>query len=86
MALRWYYAGVSKQYPIRVVSRMTGLSVDTLRAWERRYKVVSPERSAHGRLYEEADVQRFLRLRSLVGKGFAIGGVAGLEILNWMNS
>jgi DNA-binding transcriptional MerR regulator len=67
---------------------MTGLSVDTLRAWERRYKVVNPERSAHGRLYEEADVQRFLRLRNLVGKGFAIGGVASLgdpeleELLN----
>ena len=29
------------RYPIRAVAKMTGLSVDTLRAWERRYEVVS---------------------------------------------
>ena len=30
--------GTEPLYPIRAVSRMTGLSVDTLRAWERRYE------------------------------------------------
>src|SRR4051812_34688386 len=57
---------------------MTGLSVDTLRAWERRYNVVSPSRSTRGRLYEDRDVQRFIRLRNAVGKGYAIGEVASL--------
>ena len=70
---------MAEQYPIRVVSRMTGLSVDTLRAWERRYQAVVPVRSARGRVYEDADVQRFVQLRNLVGRGFAISEVARLR-------
>ena len=35
-------------YPIRAVSKLTGISLDTLRAWERRYKVVSPQRDERG--------------------------------------
>jgi len=69
---------MAKQYPIRVVSRMTGVSLDTIRAWERRYKVVKPDRSARGRLYDEADVQRFMQLRFAVGKGYSISEVAAL--------
>ncbi len=58
---------------------MTGLSLDTVRAWERRYKVVKPERSARGRLYDDADVLRFIQLRTAVGRGYAIGEVATLS-------
>ena len=57
---------------------MTGISVDTLRAWERRYHVVKPSRSARGRLYGDADVQRFISLRNAMDKGFAIGEIASL--------
>ena len=31
------------RYPIRAVSRLTGISIDTLRAWERRYGAVTPD-------------------------------------------
>jgi MerR family transcriptional regulator, light-induced transcriptional regulator len=61
---------------------MTGLSVDTLRAWERRYQVVKPNRTPRGRLYEDADVERLLKLRNLVGRGFAIGAVAAFADKN----
>ena len=77
--LDWPYTSVKGQYPIRVVSKMTGLSVDTLRAWERRYRVVKPGRSTRGRLYDDADVQRLLRFHALVAKGYAIGQVAALS-------
>jgi len=66
------------RYPIRAVSKLTGISVDTLRAWERRYAVVEPERDERGRLYSEADVERLKLLRQLVEQGHAIGRVAGL--------
>ena len=66
------------RYPIRAVSKLTGISVDTLRAWERRYAVVEPERDERGRLYSEADVERLKRLRQLVEQGHAIGRVASL--------
>lgn len=66
-------------YPIRAVARMTGLSLDTLRAWERRYEAVVPGRNARGRLYSDADVARLKQLASLVGRGHAIGTIAGLS-------
>ena len=79
MSATLVFTSVSKEYPIRVVSRMTGISVDTLRAWERRYHVVNPDRSARGRLYDESHVQRFLQLRDAVASGYAIGQVAALS-------
>lgn len=67
------------RYPIRAVSKLTGISVDTLRAWERRYRVVEPERDERGRLYSEDDVERLRLLRQAVEQGHAIGRVAGLS-------
>lgn len=66
-------------YPIRAVSKLTGISIDTLRAWERRYQVVIPQRDERGRLYTEADVQRLRLLNSAVEKGHAIGRLASLS-------
>jgi MerR family transcriptional regulator, light-induced transcriptional regulator len=66
------------RYPIRAVSKLTGISVDTLRAWERRYQVVEPVRDERGRLYSEADVERLRLLRQAVEQGHAIGRVSGL--------
>ena len=41
------------------LSRRTGVSVDVLRVWERRYGLLSPERSAGGqRLYSTGDEER----------------------------
>ncbi len=65
-------------YPIRAVSKLTGISVDTLRAWERRYQVVAPQRDRRGRLYTEADVERLRLLNAAVERGHAIGRVAAL--------
>ncbi len=67
------------RYPIRAVARMTGLPLDTLRAWERRYAVVAPARGDRGRLYTDADVQRLKHLAALVDAGHAIGAIAGLS-------
>jgi DNA-binding transcriptional MerR regulator len=66
-------------YPIRAVARMTGLSIDTLRAWERRYEAVVPTRGERGRLYSDADVGRLKQLAILVERGHAIGSVATLS-------
>ena len=66
-------------YPIRAVSQLTGVSIDTLRAWERRYQVVTPQRDQRGRVYTEADVERLRLLRFAVEGGHAIGRVAILS-------
>lgn len=68
------------KHPIRVVTTRTGLTPDLLRAWERRYGVVSPSRSPGGqRLYSDADVERLALLHRAVLSGRAIRTVAGLS-------
>ncbi len=67
------------KYPIRTVSKMTGLGIDTLRAWERRYDAVHPRRDERGRLYSDADVQRLRLLRDAVANGHAIGRAARFD-------
>jgi MerR family transcriptional regulator, light-induced transcriptional regulator len=64
-------------FPIRAVARLTGLSVDTLRAWERRHAAVVPARGQRGRVYSQTDVARLRQLAELVGRGHAIGTIAG---------
>jgi DNA-binding transcriptional MerR regulator/methylmalonyl-CoA mutase cobalamin-binding subunit len=68
----------SPSYPIRAVSRMTGIGIDTLRAWERRYGAVMPVRDVRGRMYTESDVARLRLLSGAVGQGHSIGRLAGL--------
>jgi len=67
------------QYPIRAVAKLTGLSIDTLRAWERRYSAVVPERSDRGRQYSQGQIERLSLLRTLVERGHAIGQIATLS-------
>lgn len=67
------------QYPIRAVAKLTGIAVDTLRAWERRYGAVKPARTPRGRLYNEADVRRLILLHTALEGGHAIGQVATLS-------
>jgi DNA-binding transcriptional MerR regulator len=65
-------------YPIRAVSQLTGLGLDTLRAWERRYQAVSPARGQRGRVYGNEEIQRLRLLRGAVEAGHAIGQIAAL--------
>jgi len=67
------------RYPIRAVSKLTGIPIDTLRAWERRYAAVTPTRDDRGRMYTEADVARLRLLNSAVEQGHSIGRLAGLS-------
>lgn len=54
------------------LSRRVGVSADVLRAWERRYGVLSPQRSRAGqRLYTQADEQRVLSMRESIRAGYA---------------
>jgi DNA-binding transcriptional MerR regulator/methylmalonyl-CoA mutase cobalamin-binding subunit len=51
---------------------MTGVSAATLRAWERRYGIPSPQRTASAyRLYTDRDVELIKRVRELCDGGIA---------------
>ncbi|NUO35009.1 MAG: MerR family transcriptional regulator [Dermatophilaceae bacterium] len=59
-------------YTIKRAAELTGISVATLRAWERRYGVVSPKRSDGGyRLYGAEDVRALAIMNSLVNEGWS---------------
>lgn len=57
-------------YTVKQVSALTGIGPDRLRAWERRYGVVSPARSeSRYRLYDDADLARLRMMVQLVEAG-----------------
>jgi methanogenic corrinoid protein MtbC1 len=67
-------------YSIKAVSQATGLTVETLRAWERRYRVVVPRRDDLGRrVYCPDDVLRLRRLREATERGHPIGRLAQMD-------
>jgi DNA-binding transcriptional MerR regulator len=66
-------------YPIRAVAKLTGISIDALRVWERRYQSVVPARTARGRLYDAAQVRRLMLLRDATQAGHSISQVSKLE-------
>ncbi len=66
---------------MRMVVLRTGLTPDLLRAWEKRYGVVTPVRSDGGqRLYSDEDVERLALLARAVNGGRAISQVAKLPL------
>ncbi len=70
----------SVQFPIGYVSMMTGVSAHSLRAWERRYRGVTPTRAASGhRLYSQEDIDRITLLKQAIDAGHHISHVAGLD-------
>jgi len=71
---------VSGLYPMRVVSRLTGLSADTIRVWERRYGAVAPDRTdGNKRRYSGGHVRRLVLLRRVTELGHSIGQVVELS-------
>jgi len=67
-------------YPLRTAARLTGLSPEVLRAWERRYEVVVPLRTAGGtRRYSAANLERLRLVKAAVDAGHRIGRIADLD-------
>ncbi len=63
--------------PIGEVARRTGVAVATLRAWERRYGLLDPQRTDGGhRRYGSADLARVRRMQQLLGDGWGADAAA----------
>lgn len=71
---------MNDKYNIQLASKISGVGVHTIRAWEKRYKAVSPIRSAKGRReYVESEVLRLKLLSKLCHMGHSIGQIASIE-------
>jgi DNA-binding transcriptional MerR regulator len=69
-------SATGEKLPIRTVTRLTGVNAVTLRAWERRYGVIRPLRTAKGhRLYTHEHVELIRRVLTLVDRGIPISRV-----------
>ncbi|MGZ7459198.1 MerR family transcriptional regulator [Pseudomonas sp. Ma2-10] len=65
--------------PIREVARQTGVNAVTLRAWERRYGLIVPQRTPKGhRLFSGEHVQRILTILTWLNRGVAVSQVKQL--------
>jgi MerR family transcriptional regulator, light-induced transcriptional regulator len=61
------------------LSRRSGVSPELLRAWERRYGLLQPERTTGGlRLYSAADLERVREMQRHIGDGVAAREAADL--------
>lgn len=68
-------------HSMKAACQLTGLSPDTLRAWERRYRAVQPKRDDNGRrVYDAADLAKLRLLRHAVDLGHPIGRAARLSL------
>ena len=69
------------QLRIGELSRRVGVSADLLRAWERRYGLLVPDRTEGGfRLYGEADEHRVRRMVALLSTGISAAEAAQLAL------
>ena len=66
-------------YNIKVVLNQTGIAADTLRAWERRYGLPVPQRTAGGhRLYSDYDIETIKWLLAQQEEGLSISRAVDL--------
>lgn len=67
-------------YSIRELSEITGVKAHTIRAWEKRYGIIQPERSCiNVRLYSENDLQTLNNVAFLNKHGFKISKIASMN-------
>ena len=63
------------------LGRRTGVSPELLRAWERRYGLLEPERSSGGyRLYTAEDERRVHTMKAALSRGISAGEAAKLAL------
>ena len=66
-------------YSIGEFARACGITATTLRAWQRRYGLLKPQRTDGGhRLYSDDDIQLALKILDRVKKGVPISQVKPL--------
>lgn len=68
-------------FNIQVASQLSGVASATIRAWEKRYNAVVPDRADNKhRLYSEKDIEKLALLFKLTEIGQSIGKIAHLDL------
>ena len=68
------------QYSIKDLERITGIKAHTIRIWEQRYNIISPQRTETNiRFYSNDDLKRILNVSILNNHGLKISKIADLS-------
>lgn len=68
------------EYSIKDLENFTKIKAHTLRIWEQRYALLSPERTATNiRYYSDKDVKKILNINLLYQNGYKISKIAKLQ-------
>jgi MerR family transcriptional regulator, light-induced transcriptional regulator len=71
---------VSDIYSIKDLEYFTGIKAHTIRIWEKRYNILTPERTdSNIRLYSEGELKKLLNVAYLNRNGFKISKIAKLD-------
>ena len=72
---------MNKNYSLKSVSQKTGLSAHVIRAWEKRYGVVNPDRTdSNRRFYTNDEIEKLKLLKKATEAGNSIGNISNLTI------
>ncbi len=67
-------------YSIRDLENFSGIKAHTIRIWEKRYRLLEPERKdSNIRMYSEAELKKILNVSYLNRNGFKISRIASLD-------
>lgn len=67
-------------YQITELGQLTGIKAHTIRIWEKRYKLIEPDRtSTNYRRYSDEQVKKLLNVSTLLAKGYKISKIASLS-------
>lgn len=74
---------VKKKFSIRDLENLSGIKAHTIRIWEKRYNLLSPERtSTNIRTYSLASLQKLLNITLLYNNGYKISKIAKIPEQN----
>lgn len=72
--------GIAQQFSIKDLEHFTGVKSHTIRAWEQRYELLDPKRTATNiRYYSGDDLKKLLNVSYLIEHGFKISKIANLS-------
>ena len=67
-------------YSIKDLERLSGIKAHTIRIWEKRYSLFSPQRTdTNIRKYDDDDVKLILRIQDLQALGYKISKIVALS-------
>ncbi len=66
-------------YRIGTVAKLTGISVECLRAWERRYGLQPTQRTGNARFYSRQQLKRLQQIKALLDQGHPISSLVELS-------